>query len=56
MIRLLFIGIALYLAARILGGLFSTPAKKVEVKGDSKKDALDLSDEDVEDVDYKEIK
>lgn len=56
MIRLLFLGIALYLAARILGGLFKTPEKRVEVKGDSKKTSLDLSDEEIEDIDFKEIK
>ena len=57
MMRLIFLGIALFLASRILSGLFkSTKESSVEVKGDSKKDAIDLSKEDVEDVDFKEIK
>jgi len=55
MIRLLLLGLALYLAARIVGGLIKSP-QNTPVKGQSKKESLDLSDQDVEDVDFKEIK
>ena len=57
MMRLIFLGIALFLASRIIGGLFkSTKESSVEVKGDSKKESIDFSKQDVEDVDFKEIK
>ncbi|MBN1558983.1 hypothetical protein JW998_01945 [candidate division KSB1 bacterium] len=56
MLRLLFLGMALYLAARVIGGLIRSPRHTVDIKGESKKESLDLSKEDVEDVDYKEIK
>jgi hypothetical protein len=55
MIRLFLLGIALFLAARVIGSLFKSPSK-TEVKGKSEKDSLNLSEEDVIDVDYKEIK
>ena len=56
MIRFIFLAIALYLAARIVGSFIKSPKSQVEVKGDTKKETLDLSDEDIQDVDYKEIK
>ena len=55
MIRLLLLGLALYLASRIVGSLTKSP-QNTTVQGHSKKESLDLSNEDVEDVDYKEIK
>ncbi|MBN1464407.1 hypothetical protein JXA02_01505 [candidate division KSB1 bacterium] len=56
MLRLLFLGLALYISARVVGSLMRSPKSTVDVKGHSKKESLDLSKEDVEDVDYKEIK
>lgn len=57
MIRLIILGLALYLAARIVQGLFKSSKGQVEVHGDSKKKrSIDLSQEDVEDVDFKESK
>jgi len=58
MMRLIFFAIALFLASRILGGLFKvTPVeKKTTVKGESKNEKLDLSKEDIVDVDFKEVK
>ena len=56
MIRLLFLGIALYLAMRIIGGLTRSPKHTVDIKGEAKKESLDLSNQDIEDVDFKDIK
>ena len=55
MMRLLLLGLALFLASRILGGLIKN-APTSEVKGESEKESLDLSEEDVQDIDFKEIK
>ncbi len=52
--RLLFLGLAFYFAARIVGGLFKSSDSSVEVRGKSKNEPLDLSDDDVIDVDFKE--
>ena len=54
--RILILGLLIYWAFRIGSRLFSSPKDNVEVKGSSSKTPLDLSDQDVEDVDYKEIK
>ena len=56
MIRLLLLGFALYLAARVFGGLTKSSKKRVDIKGEAKKESLDLSKEDVQDIEYKEIK
>ena len=56
MIRLLLLGFALYLAARVFGGLVKSPKRRVDIKGEAKKESLDLSKEDIQDVEYKEIK
>ena len=56
MIRLLLLGLALYIAARIIGGLLKPAKPPVEVHGKSKKQPLDINSEDIEDVDFKETK
>jgi hypothetical protein len=56
MFRLLLFGVIIYYIARIIGGLLKSGRPPVEVRGESKKDALDLHDDDVEDVEFKEIK
>ena len=56
MFRLLFMGLALYLASRIVGGLFKSKPSSNDVRGETKSKALDLSDDDVIDIDFKESK
>ena len=55
MFRLLFLGLALYLASRIVGGLFKSKPTE-EVGGASKNEPLDLSEDDVIDIEFKETK
>ena len=56
MFRFLFLGLAFYLAARIVGGLFKPTDSGTTVKGKRKNAPLELSDDDVIDVDFKETK
>jgi len=56
MFRLLFLGLALYLGARIVSGLFKPSQPSSKVSGKSKNEPLDLSDDDVIDVDFEETK
>jgi hypothetical protein len=56
MIRLLLFGFIVYFISRIIGGMLKPGRPPVEVRGESKKEALDLSNADVEDVEFKEIK
>ncbi len=56
MIRLLLLGLAIYIAAKVIGGLFKPSKPPVEVHGTSKKQPLDLNREDIQDVDFKETK
>jgi len=51
--RLIIFGLLFYLAAKLVGALLS-PKSRTEVRGRSKSKPLDLSDKDIEDVDYKE--
>jgi hypothetical protein len=44
------------LSAKLLGNLLSSPKPESDVGGKAKKEPLDLSKEDVEDVDFKEKK
>ena len=53
MIRLILLGLALFLAAKIIGSLVR-PTDTQEVKGEAKKKSLDISEGDIEDVDFKE--
>ena len=55
MIRLLLLGLALFLASRVVGGLFKSEST-TKVNGESKNEPLELSEDDVIDVDFKEIK
>jgi len=50
------VGILIYWAIRIFVKIFSSGKSNVEVKGKSQKDPLDLRDQEVEDIDFKEIK
>ncbi len=54
MIRLLLLGLAVWLAAKVFGSFFKPSEPPVEVRGNTKNKPLDLTDEDVEDVDFKE--
>ncbi len=57
MIRYILLGLALYLATKVVGGLFkSAPENKTSVKGEGKKQSLDLMDDDVVDIDFKDVK
>lgn len=56
MFRLLLFGVIIYYIARMIGGLLKPGRPPVEVRGEKKKDALDLNNADVEDVEFKEIK
>jgi hypothetical protein len=50
-------GLALFLAAKVIGGLSKPESdSKTTVKGEAKKESLDLSDDDIVDVDFKEVK
>ncbi|HNY90421.1 MAG TPA: hypothetical protein PKY55_17210 [bacterium] len=55
--RLLILALLFYLATRVFSRLFSSRIdhQETQVHGPSQPNALDLSDEDVEDVDYKEL-
>ena len=52
--RLLILGLFFYIAAKLVASLFSAAKSRTEVRGRSKSKPLDLSDKDVEDVDFKE--
>ena len=56
MIRLLLLGIAIYIASRVLGGLLRPSKPPSEVGGKAKNEPLDLSNQDIEDVTFKETK
>ncbi len=57
MMRYILLGLAFYLATKVVGGLFKSPSEnKTTVKGEAKKQSLDLSDDDVVDIDFKEVK
>lgn len=57
MIRYVLLALAFFLATKIMGGLFKPASEhKTTVKGESKNDTLDLSDDDVIDVEFKEVK
>ena len=56
MMRYLLMGLALFLAAKVIGGLSKPESEnKTTVKGESKKEPLDLSKDDVVDVDFEEV-
>ena len=57
MIRYILLGLAFFLATKIVGGLFKPASdNKTTVKGEAKKQSLDLSEDDIVDVDFKEVK
>ncbi len=50
------VGILVYWILKIFVKLFGSGKSNVEVKGKSQKEPLDLKDQEVEDIDFKEIK
>ncbi len=54
--RFLFLGFLIYWAYKLIVSLLPSRKSDIEVNGKSSNEPLDLSDSDVEDVDYKEIK
>ena len=57
MMRYLLMGLALFVAAKVIGGLSKPESEnKTTVKGEAKKESLDLSEDDIVDVDFKEVK
>ncbi len=54
--RFLFLFFLIYWAYKLIVSLFPSKKSDIEVNGKSSNEPLDLSDSDVEDVDYKEIK
>ncbi len=56
LIRLLFYGLIGYWIYKIVVRLGKPAEPRVQVRGKPNADPLDLSDTDVEDVDYREVK
>jgi len=56
MLQYIIVGIFVYWVLRIFVKLFSSGKPDVEIKGQSQNEPLDLKDEEVEDIDFKEIK
>jgi len=57
MLRLIFWAILIYLALKLIQSLLMPPQRNVEVKGTpTTKKPLDLSDADIEDAKFEEIK
>lgn len=57
MVRYILLGLAFYLATKVVGGLFKPESEnKATVKGEAKKQTLDFSEDDIVDVDFKEVK
>ena len=56
MLQYIIMGILVYWVLRIFVKLFGAGKPNVEVKGKSQNVPLDLKDEEVEDIDFKEIK
>lgn len=55
-IRLLIVGIIFYWILKIVKSMFGSGKPDVEIKGKPKQEPIDLSQENIEDVDFKEIK
>ena len=56
MLRYIIYGLVIYWMIKLLKNVIKTTKPDVEIKGKSKAKPLDLSKEDVEDVDFKETK
>ena len=56
MLQYIIVGILVYWVLKIFMKLFSPGKPNVEVKGKSHNEPLDLKDDEVEDIDFKEIK
>lgn len=56
MVKLLLFGFAIYFLTRLVGGLIKPSHSTVEIHGESKNNPLDLTNVDVEDVPFKEVK
>lgn len=57
MLRLILLGILIYVAFKLLKDFLMSPQQKIEVKGTpTNKKTLDLSDADIEDAKFEDIK
>ncbi len=57
MFRLLLLGLLFYLAARVLGLIFKPSSESdIEIKGKSESKPLNVDENDIDDVDFKDIK
>lgn len=57
MLRLILLGILIYIAFKLLKDFLMSPQQKIEVKGTpTNKKTLDLSDADIEDAKFEDIK
>ena len=56
MLQYIIMGMLVYWVLKTVVKLFSSGKSNVEVKGQSQKEPLDLKDQEVEDIDFKEIK
>ena len=54
MLRLLLIGLAVFFGVQIFNSL-RKPSKQTEVRGDSKNKPLELNEDDIDDVEFKEL-
>ncbi len=52
--RIILLGLLFYWAIKVVSSLLGSNKPRTEVRGESRNKPLDLSDEDIEDVDYKE--
>ena len=56
LIRLLLLGIMFYLARKVLALIFKPSAQSdIEIKGESKSKPLDLDENDIDDIEYKDL-
>ncbi len=55
--RLIILAVLFYLVSKVFSAFFKSgpDTRNTKVRGESPNHSLDLSDEDVEDVDYKEL-
>ncbi|MDZ7330892.1 MAG: hypothetical protein ONB31_02815 [candidate division KSB1 bacterium] len=57
MLRIILLGLLIYIALKLLKDFLMSPQQKIEVKGTpTNKKPLDLSDADIEDAKFEDIK
>jgi len=54
--RILVLGLLFFWAIKLVNSLLGSNKPRTEVRGKAKNKPLDLSDEDIEDIDFKETK